>query len=166
MTFDLRVLDPYHVSADTSKKFSVAGYSEVMHKYAFIQPCFVNDFKFIKFKMMEQFFKFSPLKQPFWKNWKYAKTQTKLFISTFSIKSQAIINKKTLTPTKIIISKINSISTGKIRRDIAHLTCLNTLPDFKPLKSCILCLSPPYVFETSLQAKNLIIRIPISMTTI
>ena len=24
------VLDPYHVSADTSKTFSVAGYSEVM----------------------------------------------------------------------------------------------------------------------------------------
>ena len=30
MTFDLLVPDLYHVSADTSKTFSVAGYSEVM----------------------------------------------------------------------------------------------------------------------------------------
>ena len=32
MTFDLLVLDPYHVSPDTSKTYSVAGYSEVMPK--------------------------------------------------------------------------------------------------------------------------------------
>ena len=30
MTFDLLVLDSYHVSADTNKTFSVAVYSEIM----------------------------------------------------------------------------------------------------------------------------------------